>query len=120
MRRYDDPIEVWPVSDQPDRPDQFRWRGRRYVVRTVLACWVEVGAWWRDRDGDGLPRPVRATDRTVWRVAAQPGRSASSGVYDLVHDLVHIPAHDAAQDPAQDPANDVRIRPAWRLVRVLD
>ena len=44
-RRYADPVQVRPVDD--GGPGQFLWRGRLYVVREVLAQWVEVGAWWR-------------------------------------------------------------------------
>jgi hypothetical protein len=43
-RRYDDPVEV---RRRDDEPEQFLWRGRLYVVRGVLAQWVETTAWWR-------------------------------------------------------------------------
>jgi hypothetical protein len=32
--------------DAGGAPEQFVWRGRLYVVRDVLSCWVETGAWW--------------------------------------------------------------------------
>jgi hypothetical protein len=71
----------------------FRWRGRRYVVDSVLAHWVETGAWWRH--GDRLerfgseavpPSPPGDPERWLWRVeAAGTGRGSSgqTGVFDL-------------------------------------
>jgi hypothetical protein len=43
-RRYDDPVDV---RRRDDVPAEFLWRGRLYVVRDVLAHWIETGAWWR-------------------------------------------------------------------------
>jgi hypothetical protein len=86
VRRYDDPVEVWPAAVGADRPGQFRWRGRRYVVRGVLAHWVEAGAWWRPRGADGLPVRIDDAGRHLWRVEADTGRSATPGVYDLAYD----------------------------------
>ena len=102
-RRYADPVQVRPVDGGGDGPGQFLWRGRLYVVREVLAQWVEVGAWWRSAartlegrggvlpgqsraGGDdplGLPAPA---ERHVWRVEASTGRSTGTGVYDLACD----------------------------------
>ncbi|MBA3232456.1 MAG: hypothetical protein H0T17_00680 [Propionibacteriales bacterium] len=47
MRSYDDVIDVRRglVAGQ-EAPEQFLWRGRLWVVRDVLAHWVETGAWW--------------------------------------------------------------------------
>jgi hypothetical protein len=88
-RLYDHPerdaVEVRPdVGGQ--RPSQFLWRGRLYVVRAVLAHWVEVGAWWRARLPDGLPARIDERGREVWRVEAHAGRTAPAGVYDLAYD----------------------------------
>ena len=68
------------------QPDQFLWRGRLYVVRGVLAHWVEVGAWWRARLPDGLPAQIDASGHEVWRVEAGAGRASPAGVYDLRYD----------------------------------
>ena len=68
------------------RPTQFLWRGRLYVVRGVLAHWVEVGAWWRARLPDGMPVRIDESGREVWRVEAGAGRASPVGVYDLVYD----------------------------------
>lgn len=88
-RRYGDPtadaLDVRRAEAGSD-PAQFLWRGRLYVVRGVLAHWVEVGAWWRARLPDGLPVRVDDASREVWRVEAGAGRSSGSGVYDLEYD----------------------------------
>jgi len=28
------------------RPRSFRWRGRRYAIRTILERWKDTGRWW--------------------------------------------------------------------------
>ena len=88
-RRYGDPLtDALDVRRDAagSGPAQFLWRGRLYVVRGVLAHWVEVGAWWRARLPDGLPISIDDAGREVWRVEAGAGRSAGSGVYDLEYD----------------------------------
>ena len=140
MRTYGEVIDVRTV--RPDGPDgllpsgppaQFLWRGRLYLVREVLAHWVELGAWWSlpRRAGGPLARTavpppgpgpdvgdgpshrsvaadVGAVEREVWRVEAAPGRGCAPGVYDLVRD---VPARaDAAPGGT----------PRWRLARALD
>jgi hypothetical protein len=53
-RRYDDPVEV---RRRDDEPAEFLWRDRLWVVRAVLARWVETGAWWQAvvPAGAGIP-----------------------------------------------------------------
>jgi Family of unknown function (DUF6504) len=78
MRCYAEPVDV---HRQDTTPDQFLWRGRLYVVREVLAHWLEAGGWWR--------RPAAGVDdgeREFWRVEAGCGRSSPPGVYDLCFD----------------------------------
>lgn len=118
-RRYDDPVhvrrcdsadhrEVNPLEPDPfaEAPTQFLWRGRLYVVREVLAHWIESGTWWRSaaavsagmlepegpqRDaveatrGAGAPHASPAADdeRELWRVEASAGRVLGIGVFDL-------------------------------------
>ena len=131
------------ASDGSGAPAQFLWRGRLYLVRDVLAHWVEIGAWWSlprrtggttRRSGDdpvGAPpspydvdpaAPARsvaadvgAVEREVWRVEAAAGRSATCGVYDLVR---HVPAvaPAAVRAGSRRPAPP----PRWRLARALD
>jgi Family of unknown function (DUF6504) len=93
-RRYGNPVrDVIDVRTDPSAdlftersPTQFLWRGRLYVVRGVLAHWIEVGAWWRARLPDGLPVRIDESGREVWRVEAGAGRASPVGVYDLVYD----------------------------------
>src|SRR3954470_1353711 len=42
-RVHADPVAV---QRRDDVPEQFLWRDRLYVVRDVLAHWIEAGAWW--------------------------------------------------------------------------
>jgi hypothetical protein len=72
--------EVAVRLDRSRAPATFLRRGRVYLVREVLAHWVEVGPWWRDPAGPG------SREREVWRVDAAAGRSATPGVYDLCVD----------------------------------
>lgn len=84
-RRYLEPVRVRTSPSaststsaddaSAEAPAEFLWRGRRYVVRQVLAHWIEGGSWWR--------RPQHSAERQVWRVEAGVVRSATVGVYDL-------------------------------------
>ncbi|MBC7638905.1 MAG: hypothetical protein H7231_03870 [Rhodoferax sp.] len=81
VRRYDDPVDVRAVADEPGEttPDAFVWRGRLYVVRAVLARWHERRAWWRDPAATALlglraDEPGGGTD-----VSAATGTSGATG-----------------------------------------
>ncbi len=107
-------------------PHQFLWRGRIYLVREVLAHWIELGTWWSVRgaqvptsvravapEAGSAPAPARsvaadvgAVEREVWRVEAAAGRSDHPGVFDLVHDLP-VPAR-----PVPDPSAPALSAPA--------
>ncbi len=105
--------------------NQFLWRSRIYVVRAVLAHWVESGTWWTSLhrsmkspvvpgrhvdqavDERSITRDVGATERWVWRVEAAAGSSAPIGVYDVACDV-----HRA--DVAE------LVHGQWRLARALD
>jgi hypothetical protein len=60
--------DVVEVARRDDEPAQFLWRGRRYVVREVLARWTESGGWWRSAavqavaSGDGQVDPLAPLD----------------------------------------------------------
>jgi len=124
-------------ADEPlgsARPAQFVWRGRLYLVREVLAHWVELGTWWTARGGaaggharrhapvapndpsDAVPSEVPrsvsvdvgAVEREVWRVEASVGHATTPGVFDLVRDV-----------PARSPGDPVT-PDRWRLARALD
>ncbi len=89
-RLHADPVEV---RRRDDVPEQFLWRGRLYVVRTVLARWTESGGWWRGAGVRGLttgeagPAALDDGEQDWFRVEADSGRlaalSAGAGVYDL-------------------------------------
>ncbi len=80
-----EPVEVRVQARCPGaEPVQFLWRGRLYLVRAVLAHWVEARAWWRLSEPTGLPSS--GAEREIWRVEAGHGREASLGVYDLAYD----------------------------------
>jgi hypothetical protein len=100
-RRYAEGVDV---QRRDDAPAQFLWRGRLYVVRAVLAHWLEAGVWWRGQealsllagDGDngaGTGATGRAAgpaageaEREFWRVEAGAGLASGAGVYDLCFD----------------------------------
>jgi hypothetical protein len=92
-RTYADPIDVRrgpgpePGEGPPGGgPAQFLWRGRLYVVRVVLAHWIESTAWWGG-SRRALEGAIPPHEHEVWRVEAQAGRSDLAGVYDLRRDL---------------------------------
>ena len=75
-RRCAEPIEV---ERRDDAPGQFLWRGRLFVVRDVLAHWLEAGAWWRARGatalvtGDALAGPpVLGAEERLAPIPASP------------------------------------------------
>jgi hypothetical protein len=95
-RAYADPIDVrraqpveerWTDAPPAGSPVQFLWRGRLYVVREVIAHWIESSPWWGG-SRRSLEGAIPAHEHEVWRVEAQPGRSGSAGVYDLRRDVV--------------------------------
>jgi hypothetical protein len=76
-RRVDEPVQV-ALRRGGAAPAAFLWKGRRYTVERIEACWKEVGPWW---DGEG--------ERTFFRVTARhssPDRRAESGLYELRFD----------------------------------
>lgn len=113
-RRYDEPVEVrrgmvpGAGGAREEGPEQFLWRGRLYLVRDLVAHWVETGAWWQEADLGDIPPAERpggnsgggvGEEQQVWRVEAAAGRWAARGVFDL----------------ALDPASG-----RWSLVRTVD
>ena len=84
MRLIGEPVESLAGTVTPLA---FRWRGRRYVVGTVLAQWVETGAWWRGASrrlgqlDDQPDSPPEDPERSLWWVEAC--RGAHTGVFDL-------------------------------------
>jgi len=84
VRRIDEAIEsLTPpkaVGSAIGAPMAFRWRGRRYVVDSVLAHWVETGAWWRHSERPD--RPPADPERWLWRVEAV-NKTSQTGIFDL-------------------------------------
>ena len=123
VRRYDEPVQV-RLSEGPDGthggggpvPDAFLWRNRLYVVREVLASWLEREAWW-EQPGSGSDRT--APERTVWRVEAGAGRALGTGVYDLAQAVpAGVPA--MAGGPGDGAARAASAPGEWRLLCHLD
>lgn len=95
-RTYADPIDVRRAGGSPhspaepgtqeQQPVQFLWRGRLYVVRAVVAHWIESAAWWGGARR-ALEGAIPSHEHEVWRVEAQAGRSDSTGVFDLRRDM---------------------------------
>jgi hypothetical protein len=91
-RRYGEPIDV---HRRDDEPAEFLWRGRLYVVRAVLARWVETAAWWQAATPTtagssalalGPDSAALSLERELWRVEASRGRVHGTGVFDLCFD----------------------------------
>ncbi len=97
MRSYGEPIDVRRglVAGQ-EAPEQVIWRGRLWVVREIIAHWVETGAWWEQPGATALLGADLLGERDLWRVEAGRGRFArrstdpegagSHGVFDLSFD----------------------------------
>ena len=80
MRRYAEPVEVRQgLVGGIEGPAQFLWRHRLYLVRDVLAFWVESSSWWRS-GSTGIG------EREVWRVEAGRGRHQQRVIADLALD----------------------------------
>lgn len=94
MRRHNTQVEVLTRSAPTGpEPEEFHWRGRRYVVAEVLDRWTESGSWWTGtavralHGGGDSSGGVDDHEQVWWRVEAGSGRpallSAGPGVYDL-------------------------------------
>ena len=114
-RRYADQIVVNAKSTADGvYPREFRWRGERYRVKSVLARWIETSPWWRDpsyQQSFGEQSDERQIEeRLVWRVEAG-GSAARRGVYDLCHvSGGQLHQEESGADQGQ----------RWFLVRVFD
>jgi hypothetical protein len=101
MRRYGESVQVRAcTSGSVFGPEQFIWRGRLYVVRAVLAHWIEGGSWWRrlgsvsathdatkaNAESNAESNARVSGERHLWRVEASAGRIDVPGVYDLSRD----------------------------------
>jgi hypothetical protein len=78
-RRYDDPVEV---RRRDDEPAEFLWRDRLWVVRAVLARWVETGAWWQAAVPAGASIPGTTISAGAVSIPGASGISGSTGATD--------------------------------------
>ena len=83
VRSYAEPVDV---RRGDGAPSQFLWRGRLYVVREVLARWMEAGGWWRLKPETSTPGALVDPEREYWRVEATAGISSGTAVVDLCFD----------------------------------
>ncbi len=170
MRTYGEAIDVRTVASGqghgggPDRglgagdasssslgiapPAQFLWRGRLYLVREVLAHWVELGTWWSARGARSPRRPVLASGGAASGVASgspsdagtagtgAPGiasstRSVAADVGAVEREVWRVEAaagrtavvgvYDLVRDvTATDPRGGPTRPDRWRLARALD
>jgi len=115
-RRVSEPVEVRVAGEPDDAPMSFLWRGRLYVVRSVLGHWHERREWWAaaaaralhgEENGPAAGGGATALDheRDVWRVEASAGRMFGNGVYDL------------CREPGGEPSPSDQ---TWQLVQVAD
>ncbi|HJT36796.1 MAG TPA: DUF6504 family protein [Actinomycetota bacterium] len=83
-KRYREPIDVEATDGSVEA---FRWRGKSYRVRRVLARWREAGGWWSAQsDAD---RPWLSGDaREIVRIdAVSTTSSRAPGTYEIARDL---------------------------------
>jgi hypothetical protein len=78
MRRYDEAIEVRRglVCGQ-EAPMQFLWRNRLWVVRDIIAHWVQTGAWWEQPHVSALFGSVAPTEGAEAATAGVPSLAAA-------------------------------------------
>lgn len=164
MRTYGEAIEVRtadpaasaatgstePASAAVVAPVQFLWRGRLYLVREVLAHWVELGTWWTARSSrTSVTTPAPAATPAAsgfpvaWPVDAAgaeqpvPARSVAADVGAVEREVWRVEAasgrtarvgvYDLVRDvPAAPPEPSGGApypgppRARWRLARALD
>ncbi|MEO7132530.1 MAG: DUF6504 family protein [Dermatophilaceae bacterium] len=115
VRKFDDLVEVRSAEGSMGRPEAFIWRGRLYVVRTVLGQWRERRAWWREAFDAGAasepaPRQVAMSHPVV-------GAAAMAAMTDLA-DLRSGTAPGeapAAEEAGRALAAAAREQQVWRV-----
>ena len=83
---HEEPVEV---ARRGETPEQFLLHDRLYLVRAVLARWMEPGAPAATPVIHSVP--VDLADRELWRVEAAPGGEARPAVFDLCRDRTDEP-----------------------------
>ena len=142
-RLHTDPVQV---RRRDDEPAEFLWRGRRYLVREVLARWTESGGWWRSPSVSALSSgeatdpvvsgasapapletvPIPSSPRWAQRAWGEPAPDVGAsvgpaGVDDGERDWWRVEAGTGASSGTgvYDLCFDWA-RGAWSLARVLD
>lgn len=77
---HDTPVEV---RLDGDTPAEFVLAEQVYIVRDVLARWIESAPWWHSPTTTGIPADLG--ERVLWRVVAS-GAEGESRVLDLAFD----------------------------------
>ena len=134
MRAYGEAVQVRTApaaetgSDER-APVQFLWRGRLYVVRAVLAHWIELGSWWTGATRPARParskaaRPARSVQPRPDRSGVDAWRGARASAARLAAGIAEPEAalgqeHEEGQEPARrSVALDVGAveRAVWRV-----
>lgn len=89
-KRYLDTIEIEASSGTIEA---FLWRGKRYIVRRVLARWRETGGWWRGSETDrpwagGHAHEIVRVDAVALGPLDPRGTARGArGVYEIARDL---------------------------------
>ena len=110
-RHYDDTIDV---ARRDDEPAQFLWRGRLYVVRGVLAHWVETGAWWRSASARALYSGDSGKPLDLVPHAALADAALADAALADPAPAAPAPAAPALPDPATA-SLDLEEREVWRV-----
>ncbi|HEY8113236.1 MAG TPA: DUF6504 family protein [Actinomycetes bacterium] len=71
------------VRSVDDRPVEFMWRGRLYIVTEVQSGWVESSRWWHSMATTGIPADTE--EHEMWRVVATTGRRGHLEVFELAY-----------------------------------
>jgi hypothetical protein len=79
-RERGEPVEVRSVDE---RPVEFMWRGRLYVVTEVQSGWIESSRWWHSTATTGIPADTE--EHEMWRVVATTGRRGHPEVFELAY-----------------------------------
>ena len=100
--------------DDSGVPTKFAWRGRKYVVLSVLLTWLESAAWWK----------AGSRDYSVWRVEASSASSAQCSSATSSNASSCVQSRVTSQAMPDTPASGVydiaQSNTSWFIRRVMD